>query len=254
MKHIFSQHEHPEPSSIPGIPVSFAGSLIGPTTVGNYAEVLRRNLTPTSIDLTQNTHNSGSKLRRRTQIPIYTGNSTAISAETKTRTRKSDSTATTHNSPTSISTISPTTTDKLDTHFNNRLAKWETDMENNLNERFRKFENEQKEKFLQFEAKLNQTIDSLLSSAAEKFQQSIQPQLEMMTNNMLQMQNKVMSQLNSLTYPSKMSASGRSSHSSPPPIYTNVPVAKSVQFSPSTNNNPHHPDPTAHSSLGGTPK
>ena len=127
-------------------------------------------------------------------------------------------------------------------------------MENNLNERFRKFENEQKEKLLQFEAKLNKTIDSLLSSAGEKFQQSIQPQLEMMTNNMLQMQNKVMSHLHSLTYPSKMPASSRSSHSTTPPIYANEPVAKSVQFSTSMSTIPHLQEQTANSSLGGTHK
>ena len=73
MKNIFSQHEQFDTSSLPGIPVSFAGSLISLTTVGNYAEVLRRNLTLTSIDLTKNTHNSGTKIRRRTQIPYIQG-------------------------------------------------------------------------------------------------------------------------------------------------------------------------------------
>ena len=161
---------------------------------------------------------------------------------------------TTHHSPTSISTISPTTTDKLDTHFSNRLAKWENDMENNLNDRFRKFENEQREKFSQFEAKLTKMIDSLLSSAAEKFQQSIQPQVEMMTNNMLQMQNKVMSHLHSLTYPSKIPASSHSPHSTPPPMYAAESMAKSVQFSSSTSNIPNLHEQTAKSSQGGTQK
>ena len=90
----------------------------------------------------------------------------------------------------------------MDTLFKNKIATWESEMENNINAWFKKIENEQKEKFSRFEANLNKIIDMLLSSAAEKFQQSIQPQLETMTNNMIQMQTKVMELLHSITHPS----------------------------------------------------
>ena len=255
MRNILSKHERTGMSSLPGVPVSFAGSLIGPTTVGNYAEVLRKNLTPTSIDLTTNTHNTGMKHRRRTQIPIYTSNSVSASKGTKTQSRKGDSTATatTHHSPNSISTISPTTTDYMDNLFKNKLATWETDMENNLNARFQQFENTQKEKFSQFEAKLNKTIDALLSSAAEKLKQSIQPQLEMMTNNMIQMQNKVMNHLHSIAFPTNLSLLPGNPAQIPhsPAFVTDIPP-KRVQFS--ENHVPLIQEKMAHSSLGGKHK
>ena len=141
----------------------------------------------------------------------------------------------------------------MDTLIKNKLATWETDMENNLNERFQQFEKAQKEKFAQFEAKLNKTIDSLLSSAAAKFQQSIQPQFELMTNNMVQMQNKVMHHLHSIAHPPNSSLpSGNQAHASYSPASATEPSPKSVQFS--INNKSLIPENMAHSSLGGTHK
>ena len=141
----------------------------------------------------------------------------------------------------------------MDTLFKNKLATWETDMENNLNARFQQFENAQKEKFSQFEAKLNKTIDALLSSAAEKFQQSIQPQLEMMTNNMIQMQNKVMNHLHSIEYPPNLSLPpGNPAQIPHSPAFATDTPPKRVQFS--ENHVPLIQEKMAHSSLGGKHK
>ena len=108
---------------MPGIPVSFAGSLIGLTTVGNYVEVLRLNLTPSLIDLTTNLHNTGTKNKRRTLIPVYTGASTTTSDATKTPSKKSTNMSTTNQSTNSVSTISYTT-DNIDTLFKKKISTW----------------------------------------------------------------------------------------------------------------------------------
>ena len=56
---------------INGIVAGVAGSLMGPTTVGNYSAVLRRNLTKDSVDFTNETLNIVPARKRQHIIPTY---------------------------------------------------------------------------------------------------------------------------------------------------------------------------------------
>ena len=56
---------------INGIVSGVAGSLMGTTTVGNYAEVLKKNLTSTSVDFSQDSYNSVRARKRQHIIPTY---------------------------------------------------------------------------------------------------------------------------------------------------------------------------------------
>ena len=47
------------------------GSLMGPTTVGNYAEVLKKNLTKDSVDFTKEDLNLVQARKRQHIIPTY---------------------------------------------------------------------------------------------------------------------------------------------------------------------------------------
>ena len=58
-----------------GVSAGIPGSLIGPNTVGNYAEVLKRNLTPNAINIVNDNLNQGTQYTRRQMIPVYTDKS-----------------------------------------------------------------------------------------------------------------------------------------------------------------------------------
>ena len=56
---------------INGIVAVVSGSLMGPTTVGNYAAVLKRNLTKDSVDFTKEALNIVPSRKRQHIIPTY---------------------------------------------------------------------------------------------------------------------------------------------------------------------------------------
>ena len=56
---------------INGIVAGVTGSLMGTKTVGKYAEVLKKNLTDTSVDFTQDNYNLVRARKRQNIIPTY---------------------------------------------------------------------------------------------------------------------------------------------------------------------------------------
>ena len=95
---------------INGIVAGVAGSLMGTTTVGNYAEVLKRNLTKDSVDFTKANLNQIPVRKRQHVIPTYAREETARSTPDIPRVING--------------TITPVTTAKTMTDTNN--INWDT--------------------------------------------------------------------------------------------------------------------------------
>ena len=129
MKHIFPYLEETGKCNVQGVPPCIDGGLIGPTAVGNYADVLKSNLTPNAKYPKDESLNRGHQYKRRHIIPVVTceNNNTQVSKSKSTR--KINSHATRTPSKQTISTMSSTPTPETKTPIHDKFTNWERQME-----------------------------------------------------------------------------------------------------------------------------
>ena len=78
--HLIPSLEQLAVNTIPGVPVSIAGSLISPGTVGNYAQTLHQQLTPNSKDPSNDKFKKCKNVQKRNNFPIFTHHSKSYAA------------------------------------------------------------------------------------------------------------------------------------------------------------------------------
>ena len=88
------------------------------------------------------------------------------------------------------------------TTLSDRLAQWESRVENRLADRFREFEKMQQTRLQELENRMQQTVDRLLDAATAKFQSTVQKQLDQAAENMDKFQNLILDQFKALRSPS----------------------------------------------------
>ena len=233
MKHVFPYLEETGQCHVQGVPPCIAGGLIGPTTVGNYADILKSNLTHNAKSPQDESLNRGYGYKRRHIIPVVTCENNPTQVSKPKSTKKSNLPATRAPSEQTISTMSSTPTPEQKTHIHDKFTNWERQMEEKISARLQQFETAQQQKLEEFAESMQRSFSSLLETATEKFQQGLQPQLDQMASTMAQMQNVVLDRLNNLAAPSvstqsKMPTMAQQSVSSVP-----------MHFTPTYNPNAH---------------
>ena len=121
MKNIFPYLEETGQCNVQGVPPCIAGGLIGPTTVGNYAAVLKSNLTPNAKPPQEESLNRGHQHKRRHIIPVVTCENNSAQISKSKGTRKINSTATRSPSEQTISTMSSTPTPETKTPIQDKF-------------------------------------------------------------------------------------------------------------------------------------
>ena len=194
-----------------GVAVGIAGSLIGPTTVGSYAEVLKRQLNSdssanTSTPSTYSTRGN----KRRSIIPVHSNATnttvTNTSATTDTERRTSVHVPTARTSSQASSSL----TDTTEPNLQQRLSALEKKLEDDLQEKLTKFEQLQQTRFDDFEKMMSTKIQTMIESINEKFHQRVQTQItqvhQTLTQNMSQMQSEIITQIRAMQMPPSMQA------------------------------------------------
>ena len=167
---------------INGIVAGVAGSLMGTTTVGNYAEVLKKNLTSTSVDFSQDSYNSVRARKRQHIIPTYGRENNSLPDDDIPRVING-----------------PKQTKNKATDVPND---WNKQFENKITAMMKDFERTQAQKINELELKFQQKIEHMMERVMNDFKDSMTKVMANMTAQLERVQTSNLTKItNLMKYP-----------------------------------------------------
>ena len=163
---------------INGIVAGVAGSLMGTTTVGNYATILKKNLTTASVDFTQDNYNSVRPRKRHQIIPTYGRENTSVPENGTSQVNYEQT--------------------KTKTAVSNTPTDWNAQLESKLTNMMKAFESTQEQKIKDLEMQFQQKIEKMMEKVMHEFSASMVQAMESMTSQLESVQNSMLKKITQL--------------------------------------------------------